>query len=210
MSDIYNPSAYAHAIERNIIANAQKTWRAATPRHLEIEEWLMSNGRTDEGNFTGGFAGSLLVALFYDYGKLSEKQCAAVLRIIDTAAVRRAERQVAFDAQKALSNFVGTVGERKAFKLTVDKVVEVEVGRWSYYDSNIMFIFLMRDEAGNRVIYKTKSSLCLNIGEHCIYVKAGDKIEIKATIKSHEEYKGEKQTIVQRTKVTAIHQKVAA
>lgn len=209
MSDIHSPSAYASAIKRNIIANAQKTWRAATPRHAEIEEWLMSNGRDDGHTFTDTFAGSLLAALYYNYGKLSEKQCAAVLKIIDTAASRRAERQVAFDAQKALSAFVGTVGERKTFKLTVDKVLEIEVERFSYPYSNVMSIFLMRDEAGNRVIYKTKSSLCLNIGEHSMYVKAGDKIEIKATIKSHEEYKGEKQTIVQRAKVTAIHQKEA-
>jgi hypothetical protein len=205
---VEHPAAYASAIKRNIIANAMKTWRAANPRSAEIEEWLMSNGRTDEHNFTEGFAGSLLAAL-YNYGKLSEKQCAAVLKIIDTAAVRRAERQVAFDAQKALSAFVGTLGDRTTFRLTVDKVVQVETQRFSYYDSGVMFIFLMRDEAGNRVIYKTKSSFELRIGEHYLDIKAGDKIEIKATIKAHEEYKGEKQTIVQRAKVTAIHQKEA-
>lgn len=210
MSNIHSPSAYASAIKRNIISNAMKTWRATTPRHAEIEEWLMQHGRDHEHTFKEGFAGSLCAALYWNYGKLSEKQCAAVLRIIDTAAERRAERQVAFDAQKALSAFVGTVGERKVFKLTVDKIVEVEVERFSYYDSNVMFIFLMRDEAGNRVIYKTKSSLVLHIGEHYLDIKAGDKIEIKATIKSHEEYKGEKQTIVQRAKVTAIHQKEEA
>jgi hypothetical protein len=212
MSNIKNPAAYQAATHNYIIANAMKTWRAANPRHAEIEEWLRSGRMFDDGDFIGfkeNFCGSLCAA-FERFGKLSEKQCAAVLRIIDTAAERRAERQVALDAQKALSAFVGTVGERTVFKLTVDKIVEVEVERFSYYDSNIMFIFLMRDEAGNRVIYKTKSPLCLHIGEHYLDIKAGDKIEIKATIKSHEEYKGEKQTIVQRAKVTAIHQKEEA
>jgi len=211
MSNIQNPAAYAAATHNYIIANAMKTWRAANPRHVEIEEWLNGGRMFDDGDFIGfkeNFCGSLCAA-FERFGKLSEKQVAAALKIIDTAAVRRAERQVAFDAQKALSAFVGTVGERTTFKLTVDKVVEVEVTPFSYYDSSIMFIFLMRDEAGNRVIYKTKSNLCLNVGEHYLDIKAGDKIEIKATIKAHEEYKSEKQTIVQRAKVTAIHQKEA-
>ena len=211
MSNIQNPAAYAAATHNYIIANAMKTWRAANPRHAEIEEWLNGGRMFDDGDFVGfkeNFCGSLCAA-FERFGKLSEKQVAAALKIIDTAAVRRAERQVAFDAQKALSAFVGTLGERTTFKLTVDKVVEVEVTPFSYYDSSIIFIFLMRDEAGNRVIYKTKSSLCLHIGEHYLDIKAGDKIEIKATIKAHEEYKGEKQTIVQRAKVTAHHQKEA-
>jgi len=211
MSNIQNPAAYAAATHNYIIGNAMKTWRAANPRHAEIEEWLNGGRMFDDGDFVGfkeNFCGSLCAA-FERFGKLSEKQCAAALKIIDKAAVRRAERQVAFDAQKALSAFVGTVGERTTFKLTVDKVVEVEVTPFSYYDSSIMFIFLMRDEAGNRVVYKTKSSFELRVGEHYLDIKAGDKVEIKATIKSHEEYKGEKQTIVQRAKVTAIHQKEA-
>ena len=71
-----------------------------------------------------------------------------------------------------------------------------------------MYIYLMRDEAGNRIVYKTKAVLGLNVkgddfNQFFPVLEKGD-IELKATVKAHAEYKGEKQTIIQRAKVLSI------
>ena len=81
---IYNSEAYARATKRNIIGNARTTWLKTQERAGEIHTWLLSNARSNE------FARSLDEALSA-YGKLSPKQGAAVLKIIDGDIAKKAE-----------------------------------------------------------------------------------------------------------------------
>ena len=96
LEDIENPEAYMAAIERNIRNNAYKTWSRTQERADEIEQWLNVNGQFDGDklHITDGkglsFADSLEFSLL-KYGKLSPKQCAAVLKCIDGAAERKAK-----------------------------------------------------------------------------------------------------------------------
>jgi len=210
---IENEAAYEAAIHRNIIGNAKKTWRKNNAEVCETIEAFISQGRHEAHHgmtYDDNFVGSLAKA-FDTYGKLSEKQVAAVLKIIATADERRAAMVKAIEDQKARSLHLGVASERIQLKLHVDKVVEVEVQKFSYYDSSTMYIYLMRDEAGNRIVYKTKSLFGLNIKgdnfDQFLPVLEKTDIEIKATIKAHTEYKGEKQTIIQRAKVTKIYNK---
>ena len=210
---IENEAAYEAAIHRNIIGNAKKTWRKNNAEVCETIEAFISQGRHEAHHgmtYDDNFVGSLAKA-FDTYGKLSEKQVAAVLKIIATADERRAVMVKAIEDQKARSLHLGVASERIQLKLHVDKVVEVEVQKFSYYDSSTMYIYLMRDEAGNRIVYKTKSLFGLNIKgdnfDQFLPVLEKTDIEIKATIKAHAEYKGEKQTIIQRAKVTKIYNK---
>lgn len=209
MTGIVHEGAYEAAIKRNILENARKTWRANTPDHDAIEDAL-NIGRDSSYGYQDSFIGKMAQS-FDTYGKLTEKQCDAVRNIIAKRAERRAAFTKAIDEQKARSNFLGVENERVQFKLHVDKILEIEVPRFSYYDSNIMYFYLMRDAAGNRVVYRSKAVLGISFkGEErdiFIDVKEGDDIEIKATIKAHDEYKGEKQTIVQRAKVVLIENK---
>jgi hypothetical protein len=206
------PEAYASAVKANIIANAQKTWRKNNADTCEAIEQFLDSGyshQTARGDwvYTDNFVGSLAKA-FDTYGKLSEKQCVAVLKMIAKADERRVAYTAAIEEQKARSVHLGVASERVQLKLHVDKIVEVEVERFSYYDSSTMYIYLMRDEAGNRIVYKTKAVLGLNVkgddfSEFFPVLEKGD-IELKATVKAHAEYKGEKQTIIQRAKVLSI------
>ena len=204
---IDNPVAYEKATKARILANANKTFCKNYPDHAEIEAFL-STGVTvdayDRKIYKDNFAGSLASA-YANYGKLSEKQVEAVRKIIIKNAERREAFVKAVEEQKARSAFLGLENERREFKLHVDKMVEIEVPKFNYYDSGIMRIFLMRDQDGNRVVYKTKSAWYITLQDGiCSFVHEGDDITIKGTIKAHTEYKGEKQTIIQRAKVLSI------
>jgi hypothetical protein len=119
---IENPVAYENAVKRNIIANANKTWYAKTPRASEIDEALNA-GRTHNayGNISGyveGFIGSMAEA--YDkYGKLTEKQSQAILKGIDATIARKAEWA---DKEAALNAALAST-PRAAFNVTAPKGV---------------------------------------------------------------------------------------
>jgi hypothetical protein len=209
---IYDEVAYNNAIHRNIIGNAHKTWLKADERHEVVYEYLRGFLPIDRKNWKPvKFIEKMAKSLFCDFGKLSPKQVDAVIKYQADTLARREAFIKAVEEQKVRSVFLGVENERREFKLHVDKVVEVEVQKFSYYDSSTMYIYLMRDEAGNRIVYKTKSLFGLNIKgdnfDQFLPVLEKTDIEIKATIKAHAEYKGEKQTIIQRAKVTKIYNK---
>jgi hypothetical protein len=188
---IENPVAYHNAVKRNIIANANKTWYAKTERASEIDEALNA-GRThnDYGKFSGyveGFMGSMAEA--YDkYGKLSEKQCEAILKGIDARAARRAEwadKKAIIDANR---EHIGTVGEK--FTITL-KVVHVVVLDGIY---GTTYINICEDADNNTIIYK---------GNAKGFPRKGETAMVIATIKEHGVREGVKQTIIQRPKTIA-------
>ena len=203
---IHNEVAYANAIHRNIIGNAHKTWLKADERHEGVYEYLRGFLPIDRDNWEPvKFIEKMAKSLFCDFGKLSPKQVDAVIKYQADTQARREAFTKAVEEQKARSAFLGVENERREFKLHVDKMVEIEVPKFNYYDSGIMRIFLMRDQDGNRVVYKTKSAWYITLQDGiCSFVHEGDDITIKGTIKAHTEYKGEKQTIIQRAKVLSI------
>ena len=87
---IENEEAYEAAKHRNIVNNARKTWFKKTERAAEIDDWLFAN------RFKSEFAESLFKSLYEDWGKLSWKQCEAVLKCIDG----QVERQAKWDAKQ--------------------------------------------------------------------------------------------------------------
>jgi hypothetical protein len=84
--------------------------------------------------------------------------------------------------------FVGTIGERATFNLTVDATFENDgiFGR----EYTVRF----SDENGNPLAYKGSS----NLG-----VEKGQKVKLTATVKAHKERNGEKTTWLNRPKVAA-------
>lgn len=84
---------------------------------------------------------------------------------------------------KGNSKHVGIVGKREVFELTYVRHNSFET------DFGIMRIYNFMDDNGNTFIWKTGNFLDLNIG---------DKIKLKATVKEHGEYNGEKQTVITR------------
>lgn len=197
---IENPVAYENAIKRNIIANAQKTWRANTPRSGEIESAL-TDGITysDRGGFKGygdDFLGKMAEA-FYTWGKLSPKQCEAVLKGIDARAARKAEwadKKAALDAHR---QHIGAVGEKITLALTIAHVVVLEGTFGTTY------IYIMEDADKNVVIYKGNSDAVAWTPEGQPRGK-GDSLTIIATIKEHGVRDGVKQTVIQRPKALKV------
>ena len=96
--------AYAKGRNRNILANARKTFERTYEDSAQIVEWLegfkvfLDNGKV---TYPESFGGSLAKA-WDTYGKLSEKQVAAVRKIIADRAARKAEwatKQAVIDHQ---------------------------------------------------------------------------------------------------------------
>jgi hypothetical protein len=192
LANIENPVAYENAIKRNIIANAQKTWRANTERAGEIESALIAGiSYNDRGDFKGyneGFIGSMAEA-FYTYGKLSPKQSEAILKGIDARAARKAEwadKKAAVDATRA---FVGTVGEKITITLKVVHIVELEGSFGTIY------INICEDADNNTIIYK---------GNAKGFPEKAETATITATVKEHGVRNGVKQTVIQRPRLATL------
>jgi len=182
---IQNEAAYESAIKRNIITNAQKTWRATTERAGEIE-FALNAGRTgDVITYQDNFMGAMAAA-FDTYGKLTPKQSAAVLKGIDALAARKAEWADKEAAQNALRAHVGVVGEKLTLTLTVKHIAPIE----TRFGTN--FIHICEDDQNNVIIYKGNASG---------FPLKGETATVIATVKEHGIRDGVKQTIIQRPKI---------
>jgi hypothetical protein len=108
-------------------------------------------------------------------------------------------KKVAENTRKAAQEYVGEVGERRDFTVTMVtfRAFDSAYGR--------TYLHIMRDAAGNTIKYMGSSMLC-NVtwegqsGDYYPVINANEVVTFKATIKSHEEYNGEKQTVVARPK----------
>lgn len=186
---IDNPAAYAAATTARIIANAKKTFCKTYEDHAEIEAFLNLGFEIDAYDrkvYKDGFVGSLAAA-YDNYGKLSEKQVAAVRKCIADRNARKAEwasKQAAIDAAR---QHIGSVGEKVTLILTLKKVINL--------DSNfgVVGLFIFEDAEKNVVIYKGNADSVWELAE-------GEVATLKATIKEHGVRNGVKQTLIQRPK----------
>ena len=186
---IEHPVAYASAVKRNILFNARKTWLANNPRALEILDAAEAGREYRNGNvmYKDDFMGSMAYALD-TFGKLSPKQCEAVLKGIDARAARRAEWADKKAAVDATRQHIGTVGEKITITIKVVHVVELDGGFGPSY------INICEDENNNTIIYK---------GNAKGFPDKGETATITATVKDHGVRNGVKQTVIQRPKVIA-------
>lgn len=181
-SIIRDEAAYDAAVRRNIRENARKGFWNRVERASEIVSFLSDEvQRAKPFELWVSFMGS-----YETFGKLSDKQVDCVLRAIDKRKAQQAERAAAFAEIAAKSNYVGEVGQKIEWTLTVEKVISFE----GFY--GLQFVYLMRDADGNRITTKTNRDGLM---------EQGSTVTVKGTIKAHEEYKGEKQTILTRVKV---------
>ena len=188
---IENPVAYHNAVKNYIIGNAQKTWRANTERASEIESALTAGIIYNSYGYFMGYGDDFMGKMaesFYKWGKLSPKQCEAILKGIDARAARKAEwadKKAVIDAKR---EHIGTVGEKLTITFKVVHIVELETA----FGAN--FIFICEDENQNTIIYKGKSSAMPGKGET---------VTVVATIKEHGVRESVKQTVIQRPKLVA-------
>ena len=198
MSNVEHPDAYAAAVKRNILNNAMKTWRANNPRWPEILEAVEAGRVYNLGrmSYADNFMGSMAMSLD-TYGKLSPKQCEAVLKGIDARAAKRAEwadQKAALDAKR---EHLGTVGEKITLTLTICHMVVL------HGDYGTTFIYIMEDADHNVVIYKGTSTAVGWTPEGAVRVK-GDTLTVTASVKEHGVRDGVKQTVIQRPKAVPL------
>lgn len=200
---IWSESAYHDAIARNIKRNAFKTFTRTYQRAEEVAQFL--NGHLpDPKKGPQNFLESMAAVLLNKFGKLTAGQYEAVCKIIDDRAAKIAQRQQALDNQAARLQELGIKSERLDFMVTLAKVLSFKVPAGSD-ESDTMLVYIFRDDAGQKIVCKTKTVLGwdeeLDGRTDFLKIKEGDRICFRATVKCHEEYKGEKQTVVQRIKL---------
>jgi hypothetical protein len=177
-AEIEHPEAYAAAVKSHILQNARKTWVKNNPRAGEIMDFFHSGARL--GEFMHDMSLSLDT-----YGKLSEKQTAAVLKSIDGAAARKAQWAAERATADAGKVHLGAVGEKLTVELTVVHIVVLD-GHWG-----TTYMHICEDAAGNVVVYKGKADAFPNKGHSAV---------VTATVKEHARFAGVAQTIIQRPK----------
>lgn len=121
------------------------------------------------------------------------KDYAGVYQYADIAGViEYIKEQKAKHAPKTDSEYIGEIGDKVELTLTFKDYFTFET-HYSYY-GELNFIYKFADDNGNTVTWKTSKAMELERGEQYI---------VKGTIKDHNEYKGDKQTVLTRCKVVA-------
>jgi len=189
---IENEVKYEAAIERNIRANATKTRHAkwiASADGKRIDAFLFQYGEFEHTNthhpVVRASLGDFYTAMrdnVLEWGGLTEAQTRAVMGMITRAEARVAGFAAKRSAEAAGSNWIGTVGERRDFTVTIRHIHTME----GLYGTS--FLHILNDAQGNVVIYK---------GTKCLGDK-GETLTVKATVKEHGERDGVKQTKIAR------------
>lgn len=134
-----------------------------------------------------------------DYGESLRVVCSSEIAPIKywgilVSAITAYDRWVAKEARKsreaatkAASEWVGDIKKRQDFNVTCERVISIE----GHY--GVTGLHILRDEAGNTIKWFASESTK--------WLEEGNTATIKATVKAHEEYEGEKQTIVSRAKI---------
>lgn len=195
---IENEAAYYAAAKRNIIANAQKTFRRSFEDAQAIEDFIAAGRVFDDYgrvSYADNFVGSLAKA-FDNFGKLTPKQVEAVRKSIAQRAARKAEWAAQDAALNAQRRWLGEVGDKVVVELTLKKAIvigEFQQYRWS--PVVLRYLLILEDAERNVVIYRGNSN--------AMPFNEGDSVKVKATIKECGVREGVKQTVIERPKAVA-------
>lgn len=108
------------------------------------------------------------------------------------AEAKRAAREAEIKAKKAISKYVGTVGEKLNTEATYVNMFSYDIPSFKGFGTDTIHVHLFKDPEGNVIIWKTASF---------VDVEYGRNVEVRGTVKDHTEYKGERQTVLKRCKV---------
>lgn len=109
----------------------------------------------------------------------------------EAEAKAKAEREAKIAAEKAKSDYIGTEGEKINVEAEYVATAEFEVPSFGGYGTQTMRVHIFKI-GDSKLVWKTTCTLNL---------ERGSKVALKATIKEHREYNGEKQTVLTRAKV---------
>lgn len=110
----------------------------------------------------------------------------------------RLAEEARIKAQKAISQYVGEIGQKVNICGSYQFTGSWEQKSFSGYGIETMYCHNFKDTDGNVFVWKTGKGLALNYGEP---------VEITGTVKAHSEYKDERQTVLTRCKVKLVETK---
>lgn len=108
-------------------------------------------------------------------------------------------------AEKAISQYVGQVGDKIDATVTFVRTAWFEVPSFRGFGTDTMYVHTFKDSEGNKLVWKTSTNNCGKFDDNGQWIafEEGQQIHLKGTIKDHSEYKDEKQTVLTRCKVQA-------
>jgi hypothetical protein len=160
--------------DREALWAAERNARAATFA-IEHADLVKRAEPFMDNNFVSDVLTRALAGAF-----ISDRALDAVIRVVgelEAQAVRRAN-----------SKHIGEVGKRQKFTATVVRVSSFERPRYASWGNEVVWIVSMVDAEGNTLVSKSPS----------FHAEKGETLTFKATIKAHDEFRGERQTVVQR------------
>jgi hypothetical protein len=175
--------AKADAIQQQRQAEADARQKNFQSRHADMLAWLRARGQDDNGDYRDGFLGSLL-----RQADIKAQWSDAQVSALHNAMQRETER----NAVKAQSRHVGTIGQRLESRVTVERIFSFERAAYGGYRTEVCYIVTMRDPDGNALVVKSPNAYGFT---------QGDTYQIRGTVKDHDFYRGESQTILQRVTI---------
>lgn len=124
--------------------------------------------------------------IYPEYGTMSWKDLTEVQAVLNSK----------IPTEEDPSQYVGQVGDRLDLVVIFKKRSTYDIPSYAGWGTDTVGINVFRDDAGNCFIWKSTSAF-FNIAE-------GSKVRLRGTVKEHSDYKGTKQTILQRCKVDAV------
>lgn len=110
------------------------------------------------------------------------------------------------------SEWQGEPKQRMELELTVVRRAEFERPAYTY-GYEWVNVYTLADAEGNCYVWKSTSWLGAwqddGDGEDWVDADPGDKVTMRATVKEHSEYRGIKQTVINRPKVKAVEKRTA-
>ena len=101
------------------------------------------------------------------------------------------------------SRWVGEVGERVEHEATYIGYGSYERDAFSGYGTETVYIYKFADGDGNLLVWKTTAYLEREDEDgFLVPIKRGTRLTLRGTVKSHDEYRGIKQTFLSRCRVT--------
>ena len=95
-------------------------------------------------------------------------------------------------ARKAISQYIGEVGEKIELSVILEKIAWYEAPSFRGFGMDARYIYTFRNDHGDAIVWKTTKGLM---------TERGEAVKLKGTIKELSEYDGEKQTVLTRCKI---------
>ena len=117
--------------------------------------------------------------------------------------IAKEEEEARIKAEKAISQYIGKVGDKVDTTVTYIKTAWFDIPSFRGFGTDTMYIHTFKVD-GNVVVWKTSTNRLGEFDEKGDWIpyEEGMQLHLKGTIKEHNEYKEEKQTVLTRCKIT--------